>query len=93
MIGTGRTTVAILRQAGLTPDDAVLVPAAGGGIGTLLVQYARQLGATVVGAAGGPAETDRIRELGADLAVDYRRPDCDGKVRARLGADQPLTSH
>jgi NADPH2:quinone reductase len=75
MIGTGRTTIAILELAELTSDDVVLVTAAAGGIGNLLVQAARNAGAAVVGVAGGPAKVERVRALGATAAVDYRAPD------------------
>ncbi|MFF7842827.1 zinc-binding dehydrogenase [Streptomyces ossamyceticus] len=74
MIGTGRTAMGILLFADLGPDDVVLVPAAAGGIGTLLVQYARNAGATVIGLAGGPAKTARVAANGADLALDYTDP-------------------
>ena len=74
MIGTGRTAMGILQFADLGPDSVVLIPAAAGGIGTLLVQYAAHAGATVIGLAGGPRKTARVRENGADLAVDYREP-------------------
>ncbi|MEU7699750.1 zinc-binding dehydrogenase [Streptomyces sp. NPDC039028] len=85
MIGTGRTTLGILRFTALGPDSVAIVPAAAGGIGTLLVQYARNAGATVVGLAGGPAKTALVEENGADLAVDYTLPDWPEKVRAYLG--------
>jgi NADPH2:quinone reductase len=71
MIGTGRSTMSILDAAGLTAADVVLVTAAAGGIGSLLVQEARNLGATSVGLAGGAAKVERVRALGATLAVDY----------------------
>jgi NADPH2:quinone reductase len=71
MIGTGRTTLGILEIAELQPDDVVLVTAAAGGIGNLLVQAARRAGATVVGLAGSVAKVDQVRRLGADIAVDY----------------------
>jgi NADPH2:quinone reductase len=74
MIGTGRTTMAILEIAQLAPGDVVLITAAAGGIGSLLVQAARAAGATVVGAAGGPEKVERVRALGADVAVDYSVP-------------------
>jgi NADPH:quinone reductase len=74
MIGTGRTTMAILEIAELTAADVVLITAAAGGIGSLLVQAARAAGATVVGAAGGPEKVERVRALGADVAVDYSVP-------------------
>ncbi|MFD9353725.1 zinc-binding dehydrogenase [Streptomyces sp. NPDC060031] len=75
MIGTGRTTLGILQFADLGPDSVVLVPAAAGGIGTLLVQYAKNAGATVIALAGGPAKTALATANGADLALDYTRPD------------------
>ncbi|GHK02817.1 oxidoreductase [Streptomyces sp. Y2F8-2] len=74
MIGTGRTAMGILQFADLGPGSVALVPAAAGGIGTLLVQYARHTGATVIGLAGGPEKVARVRENGADLAVDYTDP-------------------
>jgi len=85
MIGTGRTTMGILQFTELSPDDIVIVPAAAGGIGTLLVQYAKNAGSVVVGLAGGPAKVSRVIENGADLAVDYREDDWAEQVRAYLG--------
>ncbi|MFI0900755.1 zinc-binding dehydrogenase [Streptomyces sp. NPDC020983] len=84
MIGTGRTALAVLQLAGLEAGDTVVVLAAAGGIGTLLVQHALSIGATVVGAAGGPDKTARVRALGA-LAADYLRPGWTDEVRAALG--------
>ncbi|WP_274560044.1 zinc-binding dehydrogenase [Streptomyces spiramyceticus] len=86
MIGTGRTTMGILQFADLSADTVAIVPAAAGGIGTLLVQYVKNLGGTVIGLAGGPAKVARVRENGADLAVDYTLPDWPEQVRAYLGA-------
>lgn len=84
MIGTGRTTLGILQFTDLGPDSIALVPAAAGGIGTLLVQYAKNAGATVIGLAGGPAKTAAVRANGADLAVDYTLADWPRRVRAHL---------
>ncbi|MFD5110947.1 zinc-binding dehydrogenase [Streptomyces sp. NPDC058391] len=85
MIGTGRTTMGILQFTDLGPGDIALVPAAAGGIGTLLVQYAKNAGATVVGLAGGPAKVARVAANGADLAVDYTLSDWPERVTAYLG--------
>lgn len=85
MIGTGRTAMGILQFTELGPQSVAVVPAAAGGIGTLLVQYAKHAGATVIGLAGGPRKTALVRANGADLAVDYRQPDWAEKVRAHLG--------
>ncbi|MGW6741784.1 zinc-binding dehydrogenase [Streptomyces sp. NPDC055025] len=85
MIGTGRTAMGILQFTdGLGPADIVLVPAAAGGIGTLLVQYAKNAGAAVIGLAGGPAKVARVTANGADLAVDYTLPDWPAQVRDHL---------
>jgi NADPH2:quinone reductase len=85
MIGTGRTALGILQFVDLGPESVVLVPAAAGGIGTLLVQYAKHAGATVIGLAGGPEKTDRVRANGADLALDYTDPGWPARVRDRSG--------
>ncbi|QIJ63377.1 zinc-binding dehydrogenase [Streptomyces sp. JB150] len=90
MIGTGRTAMGIVQFAEPGPDDVVVIPAAAGGIGTLLVQYAKNAGATVVGLAGGPEKTARVQANGADLAVDYTESDWPEKVRAWLGG-RPAT--
>lgn len=84
MIGTGRTAMAILELAKPAAGDVVLVTAAAGGIGTLLVQAARNAGAVVIGAAGGSAKTALADELGAAITADYLRPDWAQRIRAEL---------
>ncbi|MBT2398451.1 zinc-binding dehydrogenase [Streptomyces sp. ISL-100] len=84
MIGTGRTTMGILQFTDVSADTVAIVPAAAGGIGTLLVQYVKNAGGTVIGLAGGPAKVARVQENGADLAVDYKQPDWPERVRAYL---------
>ncbi|BFO22609.1 hypothetical protein SHKM778_89970 [Streptomyces sp. KM77-8] len=85
MIGTGRTTMGIVQFAEPGPGDVVVVPAAAGGIGTLLVQYAKNAGATVIGLAGGPGKTTRVTANGADHAIDYTAPDWPGHLAAHHG--------
>ncbi|HEX4818246.1 MAG TPA: zinc-binding dehydrogenase [Nonomuraea sp.] len=82
---TGATTFGLLELAPVTSSDVLLATAAAGGVGTLLLQYARRAGARVIGAAGGPAKVARVRELGADLAVDYRQPEWAKLVRDAFG--------
>jgi NADPH2:quinone reductase len=72
LIGTGRTALAVLDLAQLTPSDVVLVPGASGGLGVLLTQAARAAGATTVGLAGGPGKTKHVQ---ADVVIDYTAPD------------------
>lgn len=90
MIGTGRTAMGIVQFSELGVDSVVVVPAAAGGLGTLLVQYAKHAGATVIGLAGGPEKVALAQANGADLAVDYTDPAWPGKVRAWLGG-RPAT--
>ncbi|MEW2525432.1 zinc-binding dehydrogenase [Streptomyces sp. NPDC047071] len=90
MVVTGATAVGLLDIAGITADDVVLVTSAAGGVGRLVVQHALAAGATVVGAAGGPAKAEAVRKLGAE-AVDYREDGWDDTVRRLLGADRPVT--
>ncbi|MEU6069046.1 zinc-binding dehydrogenase [Streptomyces sp. NPDC047082] len=90
MIGTGRTTLGIVRFTELGPDSVAVVPAAAGGIGTLLVQYAKNAGATVIGLAGGPEKVARVAKNGADLAVDYLDAAWPEQVRGYLG-ERPAT--
>ncbi|MCD0445170.1 zinc-binding dehydrogenase [Glycomyces sp. A-F 0318] len=72
MIGTGRTALMVLGVGPVSAEDTVIVPAAAGGLGTLLVQAAKNAGAYVVGLAGGADKVGRVAANGADAAVDYR---------------------
>ncbi len=85
MVGTGRTALGVLAFAEPTADDVVVILAAAGGLGTLLVQHTKRAGATVVGLAGGSAKVERVRELGADIALDYTDPAWPEAARAALG--------
>ncbi|MFW3171397.1 zinc-binding dehydrogenase [Geodermatophilus sp. CPCC 206100] len=84
-VGTGRTAQGVLELEPPTADDVVLVPAAAGGLGWLLVQGAQAAGATVVAAARGEGKLARLAGLGADLVVDYGRPGWDAAVREAFG--------
>jgi NADPH2:quinone reductase len=88
MVGTGRTALGILEVAELTAADVVLVTAAAGGLGALLVQAGVRAGATVVGVAGGPEKVALVERLGADLAVDYRAAGWAERVTEGLGGKQ-----
>ena len=46
-----------------------------GGIGTMAIQLAKARGARVVTTVGGPDQAARVRDLGADLAINYRTED------------------
>lgn len=85
MITTGATAQGVLGVARISAHDVVLVMSAAGGLGSLFVQAARQAGAVVVGVAGGPAKVERVRTIGADVAVDYRNADWPARIREALG--------
>ncbi|GAB2673941.1 quinone oxidoreductase family protein [Nocardia goodfellowii] len=74
LLGQGATAVGVIEAADIAPGDTVLVEAAGGGIGTLLVQLAKRAGARVVAGASGTAKRQLAADLGADVTVDYTRP-------------------
>lgn len=60
-------------------DNALLVIGAGGGVGSILVQMARQLtGWTVIGTASREATRNWVRDLGAHHVIDHARPLADG---------------
>jgi NADPH:quinone reductase len=77
------------------PGEAVLIHAAGGGVGTAAVQLARLLGARILATAGNDDKLRRVRELGADVTVNYRERPFAEAVRGetgRRGADVILES-
>jgi NADPH:quinone reductase len=75
LLADGRTAAMLVESAGIRAGERVLVEAAAGGVGTLLVQLARAAGAEVVAAACGERKLAVARDLGAAAAVDYREPD------------------
>lgn len=80
-IGTGRTAAGILDLAALTADDVVVVTSAAGGLGTLLLQGARNAGARAVGLTSG-AKLHVARRCGAETTIDYRDPEWPAVLRA-----------
>jgi NADPH:quinone reductase len=85
LVADGRTALSLTELAGIGRGDTVLVEAAAGGVGTLLVQFARNAGARVVALAGGERKLAVARELGADLAVDYSDAGWPSRVREAVG--------
>lgn len=80
----------LVSAAGLTAGEVLLVHGGASGIGTHAVQVARELGARVAVTAGSEAKLDLCRELGADIAINYRDEDFVEQVRqatAGAGAD------
>ena len=61
--------------------ETVLVHAAAGGVGQIMVQWAKALGAVVIAAVGSDEKAARVRELGADHVILYREQDVAAEVR------------
>lgn len=59
----------------LSEDHQILIHAAAGGVGSLLVQFAKRRGATVFGTVSTPEKAALIKSLGADEAILYRDTD------------------
>ena len=76
----GSTAQGLVEHAEISRADWVLVEAAAGGVGSLLVQLAGAAGARVIGAARGARKLEVVRDLGADAVVDYSEPGWTGRV-------------
>ena len=75
----------VFMVAGLRPDEHFLVHGGAGGIGTMAIQVAHALGATVYATAGSAEKLELCRELGADVAISYRDDDFVEVVKERSG--------
>ncbi|MBA2699685.1 MAG: NAD(P)H-quinone oxidoreductase [Nocardioidaceae bacterium] len=71
----------VFMLAALQPGEIFLVHGGGGGIGTMAIQLAHALGAIVVTTVGSEDKAARCRELGADVAINYREQDFVEEVR------------
>jgi NADPH2:quinone reductase len=81
LLHDGVTALRVMEVTGVRAREHVLVTAAGGGMGILLVQLAHAAGARVVAAARGKRKLDLVREQGADVVVDYSEPGWTSVVR------------
>ncbi len=73
------------RTAKVETGLPVLVHAAAGGVGLILVQWLKAIGATVIGTVGDDAKADLARDAGADHVISSHDPDIGGQVRALTG--------
>ncbi|MFJ9123335.1 NAD(P)H-quinone oxidoreductase [Streptomyces sp. NPDC102340] len=65
----------LVMTANLKEGETLLVHGGAGGVGTAAIQIAKAVGARVVTTVGGPEKAARAKELGADVAVNYRAQD------------------
>ena len=85
----GLTALGLLEN--LKPDDTILIHAAAGGVGSLLVQLAKIKGAKkIIGTASSESKLERIANLGADVGINYTESDWTEQVKSAAdgrGAD------
>jgi NADPH2:quinone reductase len=84
----GLTAVALLRD--LQAGQTILIHAAAGGVGSLLVQLAKHKGAKVIGTASSTEKLQKVIELGADIGINYAESGWANQVlqaTANKGAD------
>jgi len=65
---------ALVELGGVKPGHRVLIHAGAGGVGSIAIQLAKHLGATVATTVSG-SNADFASELGADIVIDYRTQD------------------
>jgi NADPH2:quinone reductase len=82
----GMTTEFLVRRChALKAGETILVHAAAGGVGSLLVQWAKAIGATVIGTVGSDDKAARARDLGCDHVILYRQEDIATRVKEITG--------
>jgi NADPH2:quinone reductase len=67
------------------PGDTILIHAAASGVGLLLCQWAKHLGATVIGTVGSPDKGRLVKAHGCDHAILYREVDFVREVKGLTG--------
>lgn len=90
LIHDGTTAFGLLDGTGVAAGERVLVMPAAGGLGLLLIQLAKNAGASVVvAAARGKQKLDLALEVGADAVVDYSLPEWTARVRSAFSGAGP----
>lgn len=84
----GMTAEFCLRRcAPVHPGQSVLIHAAAGGLGLILVQWAKALGVRTIGTVGSEAKADIARAHGCEEVILYDREDVAERVRALTGGE------
>lgn len=86
MMLQGMTAEYLLRRTWpVKKGDTILVHAAAGGVGLILCQWAKHLGATVIGTVGSDAKAELARAHGCDHPIVYTREDFQARVMELTG--------
>lgn len=82
----GMTTEFLVRRTyPVKAGETVLVHAAVGGVGQIMTQWLKQIGAAVIATVGSEAKAAKARSLGADHVILYRDQDVAAEVRRITG--------
>ena len=88
MMLQGLTSAYLLRRTyRVQPGDAVLIHAAAGGVGLIACQWAKALGAVVIGTVSTEAKAALARQHGCDHVIFYTREDVAKRVRELTGGE------
>ena len=88
MMLQGLTAAYLLRRTyRVQPGDAVLIHAAAGGVGLIACQWAKALGATVIGTVSTEIKAELARQHGCDHVILYTREDVAKRVREITGGE------
>jgi NADPH2:quinone reductase len=92
MMLQGMTAHMLLRSVHkVKPGETILIHAAAGGVGLIVCQWAKALGATVIGTVGSDAKAELARAHGCDHPIVYTRQDFAAEVdRITAGAKLPV---
>lgn len=71
----------LVREAKLQPGEKIFVNGGSGGVGSIVIQMAKAIGAKVFTTAGSDEKVAACRELGADVAVNYKTDDIAAAVQ------------
>ena len=88
MMLQGLTAAYLLRRTyRVQPGDAVLIHAAAGGVGLIACQWAKALGAVVIGTVGSPAKAELAKAHGCDHVINYSTENFTQRVREITGGE------
>ena len=77
------TSYHLLRSRGaMQPGDTVLVQAGASGVGTVVIQLAKEFGARVIATASTADKLELCRSLGADITINYTEVDFEDEVKS-----------
>jgi NADPH2:quinone reductase len=89
MMLKGMTAQMLLRSVfPVHKGDTILVHAAAGGVGLIMCQWAKALGATVIGMVGTDEKADLVRQHGCDHPIVYSRQDFVAEVKRITGGEK-----